>query len=133
MGFGSGGVSEFDDQVFVFRWAELHAQTYPELEYLFATLNGVRLRPILIAKMVACGGLVKGVPDIWFPVRRGPCPGLVIELKAGVLPGQKKNYPTPEQRRFLAHLCADGWEAGPVWGGEAAVTVLQSYLARPKA
>jgi hypothetical protein len=124
-------VSEFDDQVYVFDWATLMAPTYPELEFLFATLNGVRLSRGLIYKMVRCGCLVKGVPDIWFPVRRGPCPGLVMELKAARIPGKKANYPEPEQRRFLAHLVADGWMALPVWGGEAAVGVLQSYLERP--
>jgi hypothetical protein len=124
-------LSEFDDQVYVFDWAAWHEREWPELEYLFATLNGVRLRPVLIAKMKA-SGLKSGVPDIWFPVRRGLCPGLVMELKAGAMVGRKKKYPIPEQRHWLAHLCADGWEAGPVWGGEAAVEKLVAYLNRSR-
>ena len=112
---------EYEEQVAVFQWTKAMEGEYPDLKYLFATLNGIRLTPHLAAKAKAAGNK-KGVCDIWLPTRRGKHSGLVIELKAGT------NRPTPEQKDWIAYLNSQGFYACACWGAGEAVETITKYL-----
>ena len=61
-------LSEYQEQVLIFEWAERMSNKYPELKLLNASLNGVRLN---IGQAVKCkkSGMKKGYPDIFLPIR----------------------------------------------------------------
>jgi len=112
---------EYEAQVGVFQWAEENEAEYPDLKYLFSTLNGVRTSPGIAAKAKKAGNK-RGVPDIWLCAKRGPYAGLVIELKHG------ENRPSPEQKLWIAYLNSQGFYACVCWGtGEATRTII-NYL-----
>jgi hypothetical protein len=112
---------EFDDQCAVFRWRMLMVYQYPELKYLFSTLNGVRLSMWVATKMKR-SGMTKGVLDLWLPCRRGEYAGLVIELKHG------DNHPTAEQQEWIAFLNSQGYFACARWGHEDTIATITAYL-----
>ena len=113
---------EHNEQVAVFAWAGREEARYPELALLFAVPNGGRRDKITGARLKA-EGVKPGVPDIWWPVARGPYHGLVIELKAD------KGRPTPKQKAWLAALEAQGWKVMVCVGAAAAVQVIEWYAA----
>lgn len=112
---------EYHDQCAIFQWAKLQEAAYPELKYLFSTLNGVWL-PVGLAKKAKASGNKRGVPDIWLPVKRGRWSGLVVELKHG------DNQPSPEQLDWIAFLNGQGYYAMPVWGVEETINTIILYL-----
>jgi hypothetical protein len=112
---------EHIEQAAVFAWARLAEPAYPELALLFAVPNGGVRNKVTAARLKA-EGVKRGVPDMWLPVARGDCHGLVIELKA------KGGRPTPEQRVWLAALEAQGWRALVCVGREQAIAALEQYL-----
>lgn len=112
---------EFDDQCAVFKWAQMQENIYPELKYLFSTMNGVRL-PIGLAVKAKKAGMKRGPLDIWFPVRRGCYCGLVIELKHGA------NKPDKEQLEWIAFLNSQGYYARAKWGHDETIKTIISYL-----
>jgi hypothetical protein len=114
---------EFDDQVAVFQWRNLQLNVYPELKYMFSTLNGVRL-PIGVAVKMKRSGMTRGVLDIWLPVRRGGYSGLVIELKHG------DNDTTPEQKEWIEFLKDQGFCAVATWGVDETIGEITNYLER---
>lgn len=77
--------------------------TYPNLEYLFATLNGIFMPPHIRAQAVEAG-LAPGILDLWYPVRQEPYAGLVMELKK-----LKDGRPSTKQKQWAAHLSKQGF------------------------
>lgn len=113
---------EFDDQCAIFAWREMQLNVYPELKYLFSTLNGVRL-PIGTAVKMKRAGMTRGVLDIWLPVRRGRYSGLAIELKHG------GNKPTTEQKDWISHLNDNGYFFAVVcYGVDETTKIITEYL-----
>lgn len=122
--------SEYQEQVSVFEWAEIAKTTYPELEMLVGSLNGVRL-PIGAAVKAKKAGLKRGYPDLSLDCRRstnlGPLRqfygGLRIELKRI---GDSKI--SPEQVWWLDRLREQGYRAVVCWGAGEAIREITSYL-----
>jgi hypothetical protein len=116
---------EHQEQVKVFTWALEHEDQYPELEWLFAVPNFAgRLgkRTAQHGARLKAEGRKPGVLDIWFPVKRGGHPGMVIEMKAG------NNKPTVDQQRWISHLARQGWVVLVSYSAENAIRNLEEYL-----
>jgi len=76
---------------------------YPNLNYLFATLNGIFLPPHLRAQAIEAG-MAPGILDLWYMVRREPYAGLVMDMKK-----LKDGRPSADQKEWAAHLVAQGY------------------------
>lgn len=113
--------SEYDHQCALFDWADMNLGRYPDLVYMFSTLNGVRL-PIGLAKKVKRAGMKKGVPDVWLPVPRGQFLGMVFEMKV------RGNSLTIEQAGFLNRMAAAGWATGCFYDWQDAAGAVVLYL-----
>lgn len=116
---------EYENQCAIFNWAEWTSITYPELELLSASLNGVRLT-VGQATKAKRSGMKKGWPDIELPVARGGYFGLFIELKVGY------NKPSDEQLKILSALAKEGYLCHVIWGAGAAIKEIERYLNLPK-
>ena len=122
--------SEYEEQVAIFEWAEIAKSTYPELEMLIGSLNGVRIS-IGAAVKAKQAGLKRGYPDLSLDCRRstnlGPLRkfygGLRIELKRI---GDSKV--SKEQVWWLDRLHEQGYRAVVCWGADEAIREITSYL-----
>jgi len=112
---------EFDSQVALFNWSELHEKRYPALTLLRGSMNGVHLTAAQAGKAKAAG-MKKGEHDVTLPVARGGYVGLSIELKSG------KNKPTKEQLEYGDHLKAEGWLVAYIWEWTEAADLIKRYL-----
>lgn len=115
-------MSEHDEQVRVFRWAEAMTPVYPALALLHASQNGAWMKSQKQAVNAKRAGMKNGVPDIFLPVARGGFHGLFIELKYG------KNKPDAEQKGWLQSLADHGYKSLCVWGADAAIEEIEKYL-----
>lgn len=117
---------EHEEQGAVFAWAAENEAKYPELRWLFAVPNFSGRQGKRTARHGArlkAEGRKVGVLDIWFPVRRGEYPGLVLEMKWGT------NRPTKDQREWIEHLKSEGWCVLVAWSSESAIQSIIAYLA----
>lgn len=114
-------MSEHHEQVALFQWAAYQANTTPELEMLFAVPNGGHRHKATAGKMKA-EGQKAGVPDVWLPVPRCGCHGLIIEMKYG------KGRVRPNQKWWLNSLTRLGYKTAVCYSFEEAREVLESYL-----
>ena len=114
-------MSEHEEQVAVFEWAEVAKQKYPELELLFAVPNG-GLRHVVVAKKLKAEGVKSGVPDIVLPVPKSEFHGLFIELKYG------KNKPSENQKRWATKLTQQGYCVALCYGAMEAIAQIKLYL-----
>lgn len=127
-------MSEHDDQVALFHWADLMLLTYPELEYMYANVNGAKLGYFRKnGKVISPQGIYtkmegrkKGIPDITLPSARGGFFGLFVEMKHG------KNKPTPEQVRVMEYLTSAGYKCAVCYGFDQARDVILDYLKRER-
>ena len=62
-------LTEEEEQVCIFEWADLHMDEFPALRLLRGGLEGVRM-PIGLAVKAKKLGMLKGSPDIHLPVSR---------------------------------------------------------------
>lgn len=81
---------------------------YPNLQFLFSTLNGIFLPPKLRAQAVEAG-MAPGILDMFYMLRREGAPGdsyvgLAMELKK-----LKDGRPSADQLTWAQHLVANGW------------------------
>jgi len=118
-------LSEAQEQKFLFQWAGLARQKYPELELLFHVPNGGKRdkREAISLKME---GVKAGVPDLALPVARGEYFGLYIELKVG------KNKPKEHQLKWIDQLKEQGYFVMVCYGWLEAREVITNYLEKPK-
>lgn len=114
-------MSEHTEQCLLFRWAKLHQKKYPCLEFMFSTLNGVKL-PIGLARKAKVSGNKSGVPDVILPYPSRNYHGLYIELKYG------RNKPTDNQVKFINHLNNNGYLAKVAYGSKEAIAIIREYL-----
>ena len=117
------GPTEYEEQAYLFRLAQLHARQYPELRWLNGSLSGVRLSIGNAVKCKKAGCLVPGIPDISLPVKRGLYSGLFIELKR-IRGGRIES----EQHEWRAHLINQGYAHHFCKGADAAWKVILEYL-----
>jgi hypothetical protein len=114
-------LSEHQEQTTIFKWASIYESKYPELKYMFATLNGVKLN-IGQARKAKASGNKRGVPDIVFPFPNGKYNGLFIELKVG------KNKPSIEQLDYIEFLKGGNFYASVCYGSNEAIDLIVDYL-----
>lgn len=117
--------AEHNEQAALFHWAALMERKHPELALMYAIPNAARRSPRQGAWMKA-EGMKAGVPDVHLPVARGRYTGLWIEMKAG------KNKPTPEQRRRMDALDAEGHLCVVCYFWRDAAAVIEKYLSVAK-
>ena len=117
-------MSEHEEQVAVFEWADLSTGQYPELKTLYAIPNGGKRHKAVAGKLKA-EGTKPGVPDIHLPVARGGYHSLYIEMKFG------KYTPTVHQANWLGYLKKKGHAVAVCWDFYATQDVLEWYLEQP--
>lgn len=124
---------EHDAQASLFRAIASCSKKYPEFELLFAIPNGAKLpytrtktgkRFSRQAMVLLEEGLKPGVPDMFLPVARGEWHGLFIEMKRV----NRTNKPSPEQKKWLAALTAQGYKCIVAFGAEQAFIELVRYV-----
>ena len=113
--------SEHEEQTAIFEWAKYMQGKYPQLSFMFSTLNGIRLT-IGQAKKAKRAGNKKGISDICFPWNNGKYAGLWIELKAS------KGRPTKEQKEFIEFMNQQGHYAEVVVGSLKSIELIKKYL-----
>lgn len=119
-------MSEAQHQAALFQWARNPAtvKTYPDIDLLEGTLNGVKLT-IGQAGKAKAAGMLKGVHDVRLPVARGGFIGLSIEMKFG------RNKMTDEQIWYANRLKENGWSVHTAYDWTSARDILVWYLGPP--
>jgi len=120
--------TENAEQTAIFMWVQQNLEKYPELIWLFAIPNGMFTSHKSVAARMRAMGMKRGVPDIFFPVRRGNWSGLFIELKRREVKGKAKGRTSDEQDEWIDYLRTQGFGAIVCYGMEEAVKVLIDYL-----
>jgi hypothetical protein len=119
---------EAQHQAALFRERNLLEAKYPQLRFVFSTLNGLFIPPHLLARAQEAG-LAKGILDVWGPIRRYDAEegvgwsGIVIDVKK-----LKGGRPSPEQLEWAAHLVANGYRVYFPAGALEAWRILCCYL-----
>ena len=113
--------NESQEQINLFRWANLQSCKIPELKLLFHIPNGGK-RNIVTARRLKAEGVKAGVPDLFLPVPRGGYHGLFVEMKAG------KNKTTEKQDVWITDLRQQGYKVVVCYGCEEAMTEIKEYL-----
>ncbi len=111
---------EYDEQCTVFEWAKYCK--LDGIEWMFATLNGVRL-PIGLARKMKRAGLKPGPPDIYLDVARNGFSGLRVEMKR-----EKGSYTSDDQDAWHDHLRAQGFKVVVAKGAHEAIEAIKLYL-----
>ena len=114
--------TEQQEQIAVFKWAELNSGKHPELALLFHIPNGGK-RGAKEAAIFKAAGVKRGVPDLCLPVARKGYHGLYIEMKR-----KKGGYAQPTQIRWARDLERQGYAVALCHGWEEAAKVLEEYL-----
>lgn len=114
-------MTEAQEQRFLFQWAGLAEQQYPELKLLHHIPNGGK-RDARTAANLKKEGVKAGVPDMCLPVARGQYHGLYIELKT------KKGKVQKNQKEWLSALNKEGYATKVCYGWLEAREVIESYL-----
>jgi hypothetical protein len=112
---------ECEEQVVLFRWAELNKNKYPFIELMFSIPNGGS-RNIIEAVHLQQQGVKPGVPDVFLPVANGVYHGLFIEMKrikGGVLSDKQDEYIIKLKQQFYrVDICK---------GADEAIRVIKDY------
>lgn len=114
-------MTEAQEQRFLFQWAGLAEQQYPELKLLHHIPNGGK-RDARTAANLKKEGVKAGVLDICLPVAKDAYCGLYIELKVG------KNKPSIKQKEWIEALKEQGYKVEVCYGWIKAREVIESYL-----
>lgn len=114
--------TEEQEQAYLFQWAMLMTNRFPELSLLFHIPNG-GARSLTEAVRFKRAGVKKGVPDLFLPVARGGFHGLFIELKR-----ERGGRVSKEQKEWLSALEAEKYRAVVCNGAEEACNEIYNYL-----
>lgn len=121
-------MTEHDEQVAIFRWAQMQEAVCPELRMLYAIPNGGKRDKITAARL-RDEGVKSGVPDICLPVPRGRYHALYIELKRRAIKGvQNAGKLTEDQKAWLDGLSEQGNMACVCYGAAEAIKTIKEYL-----
>ena len=121
-------MSEHSEQAAVIQWARINEFRYPELRWLYSSLNGIVIpaAPMTRAKIInhmKAEGMKPGVPDLFLPVARRGYHGLFIEMKredgGTVSPLQKEFMQFAEEQGYLDKVC---------YGCDEAMEALEWYM-----
>jgi hypothetical protein len=112
---------EYLNQCAVIEWAKLNICIYPELEFLAASLNGVRCG-IKQARKAIKSGLNSGFPDLQLSCASDFFYGLYIEMKA------KGGKQSKEQKKWESFLTKEGYKYVLCYNAKEAIDVLKKYL-----
>jgi len=121
-------MSEHTEQAEVIQWAKDNEFIYPELRWLYSSLNGIVIPapPMVRAKIInymKAEGMRNGIPDLFLPVARHGFHGLFVEMKrtdGGVI--------SPEQKEFMEFAAAQGYLDKICYGCDEATEALEWYL-----
>jgi hypothetical protein len=113
--------SEADLQNNVIKWARINAKNCYTLNFLTASLNGVKLTPVQVV-LAKKSGMNKGFPDLELPAARRGYHGLYIEMKRsdGVL--------SDDQIRWQKYLVSEGYKHVVARSDEYAIKIIKWYL-----
>lgn len=114
-------LSEHQEQCLIIKWASFSKVKHPCLEFLFSTLNGVKLT-MGQARKAKVSGNKSGVPDLILPYPSNGFHGLYIELKVGY------NKPSPNQKKYIKFLNKVGYRAEVAYGSNEAINIIEDYL-----
>jgi len=126
--------TEYEEQVELFAWADRMVFELPELDLLFATINGAKMpygknksgqRFSKEAVRQKKAGLKNGIPDLILLVARRDYHGLLIELKRAK---KSLSVVSDEQKQWIEKLTARGYLAVICYGAEEAKKVILNYL-----
>ncbi len=109
-------------QARVVKWCRANQIKYPNLRWITASLNGVRLTagPRQKAKN---SGMNRGFPDLQLPVKNSIYNGLFIEMKR-----KDGGSVSREQKLWLKHLKSQGYCAKVCRGHVEAMDLIKKYL-----
>lgn len=112
---------EFEEQCVVIAWAQMSASEYPELKWLHASLNGVKLtmRQAIKAKK---SGMKKGIADLFLPAKNRNFSGIYIEMKAG------KNKQSAEQVEFQKFVVSQNYQYCLCYSANDAIQEIKKYI-----
>jgi hypothetical protein len=114
-------MSEHDEQVALFVWAEWMKTQYPRLRWMYAVPNAAKRSPQL-ANYMKAEGLKPGVPDVVVPIPTKQYHGLYIEMKFN------GNKPSIAQKEWLEYLASVGYATAVCLSFDAARVVIEEYL-----
>jgi hypothetical protein len=103
-------------------WADRNMGRWPVLALLYHTANEGKRSPQAGARLKKMG-LKPGVSDYFFPVARGGCHGLWIEMKR-----TKGGHVTPAQADWIDNMLRQGYAACVCRGWEEASREIERYL-----
>ena len=125
-------MSEHSEQAALVAWARMSEGIYPELRWLYSSLNGIpipapdKIRFAIMNRMKS-EGMKKGVSDLCLPVALGGYHGMYIEMKK-----DHRSEIKQEQVEFLDFLAEQGYLGIRCNGFEHARNELVAYLSLPK-
>lgn len=115
--------SEYQIQVAIFLWMDLHRNRYPNLDLSYSTASGVKMPIGLLMKCKRTGIVKKGLPDIVIPVPKGEYHGMYIELKTN------EGKASKEQAEYVKRLSELGYKAIVCKGFDQTIKEIQGYFA----
>jgi hypothetical protein len=115
------GVDEHQEQVALFRWADLQRVRWHELELMHAIPNGGRRDAVTGGKLKA-EGVKAGVPDLCLPVAKSGYHGLYIEPKTSAGKASIK------QLQWFGALAGQGYRVSICRGWLEASRLITDYL-----
>lgn len=123
--------SEDGHQAALFRWAQMNAAQFPNIDKMFAIPNGGARDPRTGARLKMTG-VKKGVPDVMLPYPLGRFAGLFIEMKKPADKEKKKRAGTTsdEQDVYIEHLSSVGYHVGVCYSWEEAVALIHWYYGK---
>ncbi len=110
------------EQKKVIEWKRENQDKYPELQLLFASLNGIRLT-MGLRKKAKEQGLEPGYPDLMLDIPKGGFHGLRIELKR-----VKGGTVADDQKRVIGMLRDRGYCVEVCKGHVEAINTIVNYL-----
>lgn len=119
--YPGGTVSEEQEQITLFQWAEAREREYPVLSSMYHIPNGGKRSKTEAARLKAAG-VRAGVPDICLPHPAGGFNGMYIELKTG------KNTVSQEQKKWLRNLREQGFYTCVCYGWDVAAEIIELYV-----
>lgn len=115
-------ISEHQEQVCLFQWAEIQKEKYPELEWMFAIPNGGS-RNKREGALLKAEGVKAGVSDIFLPVARCGFHGLFLEMKK-----EQQGIASKLQIDFQKFSLEQGYLAVVCHGARKASLILDAYM-----
>lgn len=114
--------TEEEEQITLFKWAELNEKKYPALKLMFHIPNEGK-RSYVSGKRMKLAGMRKGVSDIFLSAPRGKYHGLYIEMKR-IIDGKVSD----DQTEWLDAVRAEGYAGYVAYGWQDASKKILRYL-----